>query len=94
MKINFLGKTITYFIVRTAFFAIKVMDNPRATMKSRKAIHKPWLLKRGINNKVAGRNTPMAEISMVLRMARAAVAPMYTPSQRKAAKVMSGMAAR
>ena len=61
---------------RMAFFAIKVIDNPRATMKSRKAIQRPWLPKRGINNKVAGRNTPMDEMSIVLRMARAAVAPM------------------
>ena len=76
MKINFLGKTITYFIVRTAFFAIKVMERPRATINIRKAIHKPWLAKGGINNKVAGRNTPMDEMSMVLRMARDAVAPM------------------
>ena len=65
-----------YFIPNTAFFAINVIDNPRATMNKRKAIHKPWLPKGGINNKVAGRNTPMDEMSMVLRMARDAVAPM------------------
>ena len=74
MKI--LAKVGIYFVSNTAFFAIKVMERPRATMKSKNAIHNPWLPKRGINNKVAGRNTPMAEISIVLRMARAAVAPM------------------
>ena len=67
---------LIYVLLKIAFRAIKVILNPRATINIRKAIHKPWLPKGGINNKVAGRNTPMDEMSMELRMARDAVAPM------------------
>ena len=64
------------FYENTAFFAIKVMLRPRATINNRKAIQSPWLPKCGINSKEAGKNTHKAEIIIVLRMARAAVAPM------------------
>ena len=51
------------------------MDSPLATMKSKKAIHNPGLPKGGMSSNEAGKNTSKAEIIMVLRMARAAVAP-------------------
>ena len=75
------------------FFAKNVIEMPLATMKPRKAIHNPWLAYTGVRTYHIGRKTSIAEIIIVLRMALEAVAPMYMPSQRNAAKVMMGMSA-
>ena len=73
------------------FFAKNVMETPLAIMNPRKAIQSPWLSQRGVMKYHIGRKIMMEEIIMVLRMAFEAVAPMYMPSQRKAAKVIIGI---
>ena len=44
-------------------------------MKSKKAIHKPWLPYKGIKRYHAGRNTNSEAMIIVLRISLAAVAP-------------------
>ena len=64
------------YAAKIALFAITVILNPLATMNRRKAIHNPWLPKRGIKRNQEGKKTKSEAMIIVLRISLAAVAPM------------------
>ena len=72
-------------------FAIKVIETPLVSMKQRKEIHNPWLPKKGVRKYHVGRKMNMLAIIIVFLIALEAVAPMYIPSQMKAANVIIGI---
>lgn len=73
------------------FFAINVIVMPLVNIKQRKAIQRPWFPSFGVKRYHAGMKTNIVEIIMVFLIAFDAVAPIYMPSQMKAANVITGM---